>query len=87
MHKATKHVRADQSATAQASRAGETQHVVEHLSAARYVLKTNEGIEACPGKQKRHCKQLAMHARRIFLYLFQISTPHNTLLSVSYIFV
>ena len=31
MHKAAKHVRAGQSATTQASRVGESQHIVEHL--------------------------------------------------------
>ena len=45
-------IRADQSATTQASRpsrVGESQHVFEHLSAA-HCFKTNEEIEACSGQ-------------------------------------
>ena len=35
----------------QADRAGESQHEVEHLSAARCVLKPNEEIEICPNEK------------------------------------
>ena len=68
----------------QADRVGESQHVVERLSAARcVVLKTNKEIETCPAKKDTR-RQAAGDARRICLYLRPISLPrmmHDTTLS------
>ena len=80
MHKAARHVRANQSATTQASRQS-----WRDLSAARCVLKTNEEIEVCPAKKNTGTTlQAAGDARMICLYFLSISVRYNTIHSFSY---
>ena len=72
----------------QADRVCENQQVVEHLSAACCLLKTNEEIEFCPAKRKIQ-SQAAGDSRRICLYSFSNLTTiqhYNILLSLSYLF-
>ena len=73
-----------------ADRGGECQHVAEHLSAARCVLKTKEEIKIHPAKKMHNHKQLAGDARRICPFYFFCQSQYlryNTLLPVRYLFV
>ena len=65
MHKAAKHVRADQSVTTQARRQSWREPACRRASAA-CVLETNEEIKICLAKTIYNQKQLVNDARRIF---------------------
>ena len=69
----------------QADKAGESQHAVEHLFAARNVFskstKKSESARPTPLRP-----QAAGDLRTIFLHSFPISIRYNTRLSPSYIF-
>ena len=87
MHKAAKHVRTDESVTAQASTQSWRESACRRVSIESSLCSQNQRTNRNLTRQKNIQPQAAGDARRMGLCIFLFSSRYNTFLSPSYIFV